>query len=121
MGAHHEFGLSRGRDMPNNRAPSAPMPAELRASPEGSKCELKESVAEGIARYREAAATAQRAFSRWHRLRGCVGGSEFASPYEEYRQARANCEAHRVALNNLIDQLGYVPRVPTAHRSTPRD
>jgi hypothetical protein len=115
VGAYHEYSLSRGSDMPNNCETSASMPAELWASTEWSKCELEKSVAEGIARYREAAATARQAFSRWRRLGRYARELKYADRYEDYRLARAKCEAQRVALNHLIDQLGYVPRVPTSH------
>jgi len=61
--------------------------------------------------YRAAAATARRAQNRWRRFVKSVDGTEYSIRLEEYRLARAICEAQRVALNHLIDQLGYIPTV----------
>jgi len=114
VGAYHEFGLSLGEVMPKNRATSSSRSEELPVVTERSNCDLEALVAEGIVRYRAAAATAERAHNRWRRFMGAADETEYFSRLEEYGQARAICEAHRVALSHLIDQLGYIPVVPTS-------
>ncbi|WP_083274950.1 transcriptional repressor TraM [Novosphingobium resinovorum] len=100
--------------MPKNRATSSSRSEELSVVTEWSKCELEALVADGIVRYRAAAATAQKAHNRWRRFVGAGNEAEYSIRLVEYRRAHADCEAHRVALNHLIDQLGYIPTVATS-------
>lgn len=99
--------------MPKNRATSSSRSEEFSVATEWSKCELEALVVEGIVRYRAAAATAQKAHNRWRRFVG-TGNEAESIRLVEYRRAHAVCEAQRVALNHLIDQLGYIPNVATS-------
>lgn len=105
---------SLGETMAQNRATSNSMNLVLDHSAEWSKCDLEVLVAEGISRYRIAAATARRAYDRWRCIVNSADNAEQSLLLEQYRLARATCAAERVALNHVINQLGYIPKAPTS-------
>ena len=100
--------------MPKFCVVPGPISGEPLSSAIWTRAELETLVAEGMVQYRAAAASALRAHNRWRRYAGAVDDAEKAVRLDDYRVARAICDAQRVALNHLIDQLGYGPRVLTS-------
>lgn len=114
VGTYHEFGLICGGAMPKSYTVPGPISGEPLSSTIWTKAELEILVAKSMVQYRAAATSAVRAHNRWRSCAGTVDDAEKAVRLDDYHVARAICDAQRLVLNHLIDQLGFVPKVSTS-------